>query len=348
MAHIEKYSRQDLRKVLKETYREWDDPDKYENEVDLSRSHLNYNMNPNIKWTPLQDKVCSDTFMHYLEDRVTDLIMNTMGGQPPKLPPKFVSWVMTLPKPLQGDDAKSKLFFEEFYKFCQERYGKDNVIDGVVHNDETSPHMTVYIVPECISRKSGKPTISAATRFQRNELRMFHSDFDKVCEKLFGQANLVVRSEEERLADPKNLTLREYKVSKAMEEANAKAQQIVEAAQKKADELIRQAKQTQQDFDDTERQKITMVMNQATQKIRSLKQQIIMMSETIPVISVDDAKVLSAVNEQDGRWKYLDDYEHNHWNDDMDTPLVKKVKACVRQLPDISNIKSTLNDEYQL
>ena len=319
MAHIEKYSRQDLRKVLKETYREWDDQDKYENEVDLSRSHLNYNMNPNIKWTPLQDKVCSDTFMHYLEDRVTDLIINTMGGQPPKLPPKFVSWVMTLPQPLQGDDAKSKLFFEEFYKFCQERYGKDNVIDGVVHNDETSPHMTVYIVPECISRKSGKPTISAATRFQRNELRMFHSDFDKVCEKLFGQANLVVRTEEERLNDPKNLTLREYKVSKAMEEANAKAQQIVAEAQRNADEIVRQAKQQM--------------------KLNSDR----------PVMTVDQAKIISAVDSQEGLTKImLGIYDTDHPTPDTDTQLVKQAKAYNRPLPDTSNIKQTNGQDYQM
>lgn len=331
MAHIEKYSRQDLRKVLKETYREWDDQDKYENEVDLSRSHLNYNMNPNIKWTPLQDKVCSDTFMHYLEDRVTDLIINTMGGQPPKLPPKFVSWVMTLPKPLQGDDAKSKLFFEEFYKFCQERYGKDNVIDGVVHNDETSPHMTVYIVPECISRKSGKPTISAATRFQRNELRMFHSDFDKVCEKLFGQANLVVRSEEERLNDPKNLTLREYKVSKAMEEATAQAQELVAEAQRNADEIVRQA--------DEKMKEATKKVQEADRKWRIIK--------AWPILTVEQAKVISAVEESGMMGLQVEAYEQKHWNDEMDTPLVKRAKWANRPLPDTSNIKQNAGAEYQ-
>ena len=332
MAHIAKYSRQDLRKVLKETYREWDDPDKYENEVDLSRSYLDYNMNPNIKWTPLQDKVCSDTFMHYLEDRVTDLIINTMGGQPPKLPPKFVSWVITLPQPLQGDDEKAKLFFEEFYKFCQERYGKDNVIDGVVHNDETSPHMTVYIVPECISRKSGKPTISAATRFQRNELRMFHSDFDKVCEKLFGQANLVVRSEEERLADPKNLTLREYKVSKAMEEATAKAQELVAEAQRNADAIVRDADEK---------------MKEATKKMQEVEKKLRIM-RAMPLLTVDQAKVVSITEENGMFGMTVDEYDSKHWNDEMDTPLVKRAKWANRPLPDTSNIKRPSGPDYQM
>ena len=324
MAHIDKFSRQDLRKVLKETYREYDDPSKYENEVDPSRTHLNYSMRFKSSYE----------FMTALDDRVTDLINNTMDGKAPKLEPKYVSWVMTAPKCLHGDDAKLKLFFTEFYKFCQERYGKDNIIDGVVHMDETSPHMTVYIVPECISRKSGKPTISAATRFQRNELRMFHSDFDKVCEKLFGQPNLVVRTEEERLADPKNLTLRELKASQTLTEATAKAQQIVEEAQRNADEIVRQA--------DEKMEKATKRMQEADKRWKIIR--------SLPLITVDQAKVVSIIEESGRFGVHIDDYERKHWNDEMDTPLVKKAKWAnsLRPLPDTSNIKQTNGQDYQM
>lgn len=328
MAHIDKFSRQDLRKVLKETYREYDDPDKYENEVDPSRTHLNWSMRFKSSYE----------FMQALDDRVADLINNTMGGKAPKLEPKYVSWVMTAPKCLHGDDAKLKLFFTEFYKFCQDRYGKDNIIDGVVHMDETSPHMTVYIVPECISRKSGKPTISAATRFQRNELRMFHSDFDKVCEKLFGQANMVVRSEEERLADPKNLTLRELKASQTLTEATAKAQQIVEEAQRNADEIVRRA--------DEKLKEATNKMQEATKKVQEAdrKWRII---KAWPILTVEQAKVISAVEESGMMGLQVEAYERKHWNDETDTPLVKKAKWANRPLPDTSNIKQNAGAEYQ-
>lgn len=321
MAHIDKFSRQELRRVLKETYREYDDPDKYENEVDPSRTHLNWSMRFKSSYE----------FMQALDDRVADLINTTMGGKPPKLEPKFVSWVMTAPKCLHGDDAKLKLFFTEFYKFCQDRYGKDNIIDGVVHMDETSPHMTVYIVPECISRKSGKPTISAGTRFQRNELRMFHSDFDKVCEKLFGQPNLVVRSEEERLADPKNLTLRELKASQTLAEATAKAQELVAEAQRNADEIVRQA--------DEKMKEATKRMQEAEQKLK--------LANARPVITVDQAKVVSITQETGMFGLRLDEYDRKHWNNDMDTPLVKKAKAYARPLPDISHISGG-GSEYQM
>lgn len=321
MAHIDKFSRQDLRRVLKETYREYDDPDKYENEVDPSRTHLNYSMRFKSSYE----------FMKALDDRVADLINNTMGGKAPKLEPKYVSWVMTAPKCLHGDDAKLKLFFTEFYKFCQERYGKDNVIDGVVHMDETSPHMTVYIVPECISRKSGKPTISAATRFQRNELRMFHSDFDKVCEKLFGQANLVVRTEEERLADPKNLTLRELKAGQTLAEATAKAQELVAEAQRNADAIVRQA--------DEKMKEATKKVQEADKKWRIIR--------SMPLLTVDQAKVISIIEEQGRFGVHIDEYERKHWNDEMDTPLVKRAKWANRPLPDTSNIKQPNGQDYQ-
>ena len=147
MAHIDKYSRQELRRILKETYREYDDPTKYENDVDVSRSHLNYNMNKSIHG--------SYDFMNMLDDRVEDIINTEMDGKPPRNMPKFGSWVITCPRELTveaiGSDMPARTFFEEVWSFCCQRYGEKNVIDGVVHMDETTPHMTVYIVPESSS-----------------------------------------------------------------------------------------------------------------------------------------------------------------------------------------------------
>ena len=263
MAHIDKYSRQELRKVLKEIYREYDDQSKYVNEVDPSRTHLNYSMRFHSSYE----------FMNALDDRVADLIDETMGGKPPKNDPKFGSWIITAPRSLYGDfpndyDADLlKLFFTTFYEFCQERYGKDNVIDGTVHMDETSPHMTVYIVPECISRKSGNPTISAATLFQREELRMFHADFDKVCEKVFGVPNLVVRTEEERAGDQKSTSLAEYKLTRSLADA----------------------------------------MHQ----IQVLQDQLKCANEK-PVLTKDQAKVLAYVEEHNLFQTFIDDYDRTH------------------------------------
>ena len=80
MAHIDKYSRQELRRILKETYREYDDPTKYENEVDLARTHLNYNMRKSIHG--------SYDVMNMLDDRVEDIINTEMDGKPPRNMPR--------------------------------------------------------------------------------------------------------------------------------------------------------------------------------------------------------------------------------------------------------------------
>lgn len=38
-------------------------------------------------------------------------------------------------------------FFEDSLKWVKEKHGAENVVSSVVHKDETTPHMTVYVVP---------------------------------------------------------------------------------------------------------------------------------------------------------------------------------------------------------
>jgi hypothetical protein len=256
MAQLSKYSRKDLRGVAREAYRELK-PEQYENEVDLSRSHLNLNMNPNIEWVPLESKDCSEKLIRAVDDRVDEIVRETMDGKYPKNEVHFGSWVVTCPENLpQNPKFDRRLnainFLAYAYDFCQERYGEKNIIDGIIHCDETHEHITIIGVPQCVSRKSGKPTISAASLYQRQELQDFHKDLDKYMENIYGVKNLIVRPEEERSRDPKNLSLREYKLLKAQAGNNQefadltkgavrKADKIVSVAQKKADAIVAEA-----------------------------------------------------------------------------------------------------------
>ena len=45
------------------------------------------------------------------------------------------------------DPDQEKRFFEESLSFLQERYGKENILYGIVHRDEKTPHMHVGMVP---------------------------------------------------------------------------------------------------------------------------------------------------------------------------------------------------------
>jgi hypothetical protein len=285
---LQKYSRKELKRVAAEAYRELPD-DKYENLVDLNRSHLDRNMNGEIEWTPRVSKDCSTKLIRAIDDRVDTIVRGKMDGRYPKNEVKFGGIIITLPRQLAEIDeeelkamaeqtgtpletmkellkeSKSITFFYHVWDFFRNRYGEDNVIDMVIHRDEGilqdgprkgervgEDHATLYIVPECVSRKSHKPTISAASMWDRTELQSLHKDMDAYMEQQYGIKNLIIRSEEEREKDPKNLTLREYKLLMSQSGNNQayadltkgavrKADKIVSTAQKKADAIVAEA-----------------------------------------------------------------------------------------------------------
>lgn len=353
MAHLDKYSRQELRRILKETYREYDDPTKYENDVDPARTKNNYNFNPDIRG--------SYDFLNRLDDRVTDIITNEMDGKPPRNPPKFASWVITCPKELigdlNGDGLQIRKFFTEVWDFCCRRYGKENVIDGVVHMDESTPHMTIYIIPECVSRKSGKHTISVATVFQRQELQSFHSDLDKQCENIFGLKNLVTRSEEEKAENPYNKKMQDFKkdrlaeelfgtvYTEITEEAAEQAQLILQEAKSKADQIIMDAGKKAEAFEEKR-------MEEAAEKIWTMNDQLGEMRKSAKKIhaevaggfgSVEDAMVLSMIDESGQRDDLVLQYKRRYPAQlGQDSKRVSDAKAKARklanQLPDLRTV----------
>lgn len=174
MAHLENYTKKDLGKMLREHERSLKN---YENKVDISRSDQNYG------YGVLSSAEAKNSFNR----RVTDV----MNGKEVQEKTNICSeWVISCPVELMGT-GKEKSFFDECWKFAGNRYGQENMISGFVHMDETRPHMHMMLVPEAISRKTGKRTVSSASLMTRAELSGFHKDLDKHCENVFGQKNLV-------------------------------------------------------------------------------------------------------------------------------------------------------------
>lgn len=172
MARTEHYKKSQLRKIVNEHDRR---QSQYKNNVDLSRSGLNYNYG-------VSD---ADECMQAVNRRVNEI----MDGQYLQTQASVaVEWVVTLPKGLAGRDRE---FFDETWKFCSERYGEKNMIAGYVHMDEDSPHMHLLFVPEVTSRKTGRKTVSSASLMTKRECARFHDDFDKHCERVFGQSRLI-------------------------------------------------------------------------------------------------------------------------------------------------------------
>lgn len=192
MAHLDKFTRTDSRGVLKEAYRELR---KYKNNVDTSLSMNNYSME-GIK--------SSKEALKRVDARCAE-VMN--GRKMQKQTNVIVSCAYTLPEYFYDKPAdEQRKCFDAVYRFIQDRYGKENVIDGVVHNDETTPHMTVYTVPVTTSRKTGNITVSSASLCTQKEFNTFHKDLESYMEKEFGVKGLALNGRTKG-----NFTLEELK-----------------------------------------------------------------------------------------------------------------------------------------
>lgn len=174
MAHVDSYTKADSKKILKEHFRELQT---YKNNVDRTKSSEN-KVYGNYK--------NADDFMLATQRRVNDI----MGGRDVQKQTNVISeWVVSLPKDL--NEGNEERFFDTVYEFCVNRYGKQNVIGAFVHNDESNPHIHVCFVPESISRKTNKKTVSSASLLTRKELSSFHTDLEKECTSAFGKSKLI-------------------------------------------------------------------------------------------------------------------------------------------------------------
>lgn len=217
MAHLDKFTRTDSRGVLKEAYRELR---KYKNNVDTSLSMNNYSME-GIK--------SSKEALKRIDARCTE-VMN--GRKMQKQTNVIVSCAYTLPEYFYDKPAdEQRKCFDAVYRFIQDRYGKENVIDGVVHNDETTPHMTVYTVPVTTSRKTGNITVSSASLCTQKEFNTFHKDLESYMEKEFGVKGLALNGRTKG-----NFTLEELKERTRVKEEQDKREKGLNAKMQEAED----------------------------------------------------------------------------------------------------------------
>ena len=222
MAHLDKFTRTDSRGVLKEAYRELR---KYKNNVDTSLSMNNYSME-GIK--------SSKEALKRVDARCAE-VMN--GRKMQKQTNVIVSCAYTLPEYFYDKPVdEQRKCFDAVYRFIQDRYGKENVIDGVVHNDETTPHMTVYTVPVTTSRKTGNITVSSASLCTQKEFNTFHKDLESYMEKEFGVKGLALNGRTKG-----NFTLEELKERTRVKEGQNKRDEELDKREKGLDAKIQEA-----------------------------------------------------------------------------------------------------------
>ena len=180
MAHLEKYNRSQLGHILKHDSRAKDKNGDYikfgNEEIDTSRTHLNYNLHE--RKDGLSDyEFVKNRAMEFLAKHVRNREdINWVG-----------SWVITLPESLHtSSEADKRKFFEVCHDFLGKRYGFDNIVGAYVHMDETTPHMHTKITPVRYDEKKNKFRHSAKDMFNRADLKSFHKDLSVRLEREFG------------------------------------------------------------------------------------------------------------------------------------------------------------------
>lgn len=202
MANLQKFTRTQLGHLTKHFERGCGSdgqPIRYSNEnIDLSRSHMNYNLGPERDMSQIDfiKKRCSE--VHCLNRRDVNVMC---------------SWCVTAPKDLSPREHRA--FFKATYDFLSDRYGADNVVSAYVHMDERTPHLHFAFVPVVYDRKKERYTVSAKLAVDRTDLQRFHPQLEEHLSRKLGHSVHVMTGE---LSDRPDLTLKQYQTMKATED----------------------------------------------------------------------------------------------------------------------------------
>lgn len=160
MANYAKYTKGAIGHLVKHFERAKDSEGNYikfgNQDIDASRTHLNYNLAPEHNQLDFIHKRLEEVYCMNRKD------VNVM-----------CSWVITAPQDL--DPKQNKQFFQESYNFLKERYDEKNVVSAYVHMDEKTPHMHFCFMPIVPDLKhKQKEKISAKECVTRLDLQQFH------------------------------------------------------------------------------------------------------------------------------------------------------------------------------
>lgn len=193
---MEKYHKQDVAPIEKENERD----ENYEAsnpQIDSERTRNNY------RFTPYFGK----TYTEFINGRIKEL-----GLSPRKDAVVMNSFVLGSDKTFFDGLVKVEEynFFSDCYKFFAERYGEENIIAAVVHNDETTPHMHLNLMP---ITKDGR--LCSKQLFDKPQLQQLQTDFYEAVGKRWG----LQRGKEG--SQKKHLSTTEFKAKKIIEQTEA-------------------------------------------------------------------------------------------------------------------------------
>lgn len=184
MAHMQKYKKAAVSAMTNHYDRELEGTKKREN-IDPARSGDNYVIYADKLTKGKEMKELTRRVRHCIEKAIEEH-KETTGKQQRSDAVLMADWVVTAPKDCDQVDE----FFECVVAFMKLRYGVENVIGGYVHNDETTPHIHIPVIPVVNGRLNAKAMLS------RQDLRSFHQDLQEYVNDHGIQASVLLDDED--------------------------------------------------------------------------------------------------------------------------------------------------------
>lgn len=166
MAEIKKHTHKAALAVFRHNCRKYKNPSN--KDIEPSRSGLNIDLMPApLRLNVSGKKAHNPTPEERYKKRLSELYVYSRADVK-----TVCSCLITKPMGLQPEQEIP--FFRECYKFLAARYGENNIVQAVVHMDETSPHVHVCFIPAVPDKKRGGEKVCASEAITREELRAFH------------------------------------------------------------------------------------------------------------------------------------------------------------------------------
>ncbi|MBU5249551.1 plasmid recombination protein [Coprococcus comes] len=161
MAGLKKFTLEATKNLIRHNQRTIKNPANVD--IDSLRTINNYTLHP--------DRGISD-YKYFVERKAQLYCYNRTDVK------VAAGWIVTKPKDFPQE--KQREFFKAVYCFLNERYGAENCIQAIVHNDESGqPHLHYVFIPVTKDLKHGGEKICANAVLNKEELRSFHPDLQK-------------------------------------------------------------------------------------------------------------------------------------------------------------------------
>ena len=133
-------------------------------DIDLERTKNNYDLVESEK-----------NLYQRVKQRVDELKDN--GSRVQKNSVVMYSNILTVPQEQaeKWGEQKTDDYFKACYEFFCEEFGKENVVSGKIHKDETAPHMHLHFVP--VNKENGK--LQARVAMNKAKINYIHDALPK-------------------------------------------------------------------------------------------------------------------------------------------------------------------------